>query len=210
MAQEVKLPIFKKGTPEEKVERCIRWTWARIRKVDQTAEQVRATAFRETPAQLIAQRGVFYMNPCAPQTITCLEVLKANGFQPNVVIDLVQVRGHVAPHFAIQLKIDGSPHCIEFRTNGVNFDSGKYTSPWFPHDKSLARFHLSGKRFGLHKTLLDATPQRVREQAFGKGYTVQQHADRLAREVEPRKFTIFKERVLSKITPKKVIHRRVK
>lgn len=209
MADGVQLPIFT-GTPVQKARKCISWTWKTLKKLDYSADDVRARVFRETPAQLIAQRGVFYMNPCAPQTVTCLEVLKANGFHPDIVIDLTQIKGNLAPHFAIELKIGAKMHAIEFKTTGVNFGPGKYDHAWYPHDSSIRKFRVSGNRFGLHKTLLDATPRRIRVLAFGKGYNIQHHADRLAQEVAPEKYARFKKVILSRVKPKTVIHRQTR
>ncbi|MFH0714910.1 MAG: hypothetical protein V1847_03545 [Candidatus Diapherotrites archaeon] len=204
MSVEELIPRFR-GTELQKAKRCIEWTWAWLQKVDWPAEKVQEKLFKQTPAELIESRQVFYMNPCGPQTIVCVQALKANGFKPTVVVDLLKMHNAINPHFAIEFSVQGKPYFAEFKTSGVNFGKGKYSKPWIKGAVSLERLRFSGEKFGMRKTISQACGPFVLQSFAGRGFRLKDRVKVLAEQAIPQKFQQFQQ-TIGKRAGKKIIH----
>jgi len=198
------IPTFH-GTGLQRVRQCILWTWEKLKKTHWEPHQVLEKMGKQTPAELIAAGEVFYMNPCASQTIVCLEALKANGFSPTVVVDLLKVNGNVFPHFALELPVKGKPFHVNFRTLHTILESGPYSDSHIPGSTSIRRFYVPGNEFGLHKRLTEIRPKIWREMNQ-LGYALEHHLKRLAADATPQNFERFQNGVQAR-KPKRLIQR---
>lgn len=198
------IPTFH-GTGVQRVRQCILWTWDKLKKVHWEPQRVQEQLGKQTPAELIAAGEVFYMNPCASQTIVCLEALKANVFSPTVVVDLLKVNGNVFPHFALELPIKGKLVHINFRTLHTILESGPYVHSTIPNSESIRRFRVPGNEFGMHKRLTEIRPE-IWQEMNRLGYIFEHHLKRLAADATQQNFERFQRDARARKT-KRLIQR---
>ena len=168
MAREI--PIFE-GTEMEKLVECIKWAKRNVLLKRWKNEQIERFFSKRSPNKILESGHTVYMNNCLDRTLVLMQALKKNNLQPTMVAELLEVKGIKAPHFAVELNLEGKPFFAHFITKGLAAVlPGNYV-PYKAGQRnvtSLATYRIPGKHFTMRNNFFQAVKGATAESGVAR------------------------------------------